>query len=282
MAFAYPIQLPSRPKLSPSSSQSTCAVWRNKKCTPSAALKSPVSIDQTLLQKVHTIALAAFLTFVPAYLTIKPFPALAEKSSIDPTTFKVPGGAASTQQTGAKKTLTRGVSLIGADFAQGDFEGVSFQQSILRQANFEGANLANASFFDADLAGVNFKGSNLAGANLELANMRKADVTDAVLAGKLHRFKTSFGFSTSQHLCASALYCTLADNKSFIDVFHHLSLISGAYISSTTKLEGITIAGSDWSECLLRKDQQKYLCSLAEGTNPKTGVDTKESLMCPL
>ena len=57
--------------------------------------------------------------------------------------------------------------------------------------------------------------------------------------------------------------------------------VPGAYISSTTRLDGIIITGSDWSDCLLRKDQQKYLCKRAEGTNPVTGISTKESLLCP-
>lgn len=56
--------------------------------------------------------------------------------------------------------------------------------------------------------------------------------------------------------------------------------LSGAYISSTTKFNGVKIDGSDWSDTLLRKDQQNFLCDMANGRNPVTGVDTKESLIC--
>lgn len=152
-----------------------------------ASLQTPgvdLSLLKIIVAKISTVTLASLLTLTPMATNFFPLDQSLLAAS-DTTTFKVPGGSASTRQSGAKKTLTRGVELIGADFSEGEYEGVSFQQSNLRKANFEGAKLVNASFFDSDLAGVNFKGANLSGANLELANMRSADVTDAVLAGKL-------------------------------------------------------------------------------------------------
>ena len=61
------------------------------------------------------------------------------------------------------------------------------------------------------------------------------------------------------------------------------AVVREMYVSGATIFDGIKdIEGSDWSETMLRKDQQKYLCNhpTAKGTNPRTGVDTRESLMC--
>jgi hypothetical protein len=50
---------------------------------------------------------------------------------------------------------------------------------------------------------------------------------------------------------------------------------------TNAQFKRVKIAGSDWTDVVLRRDVQEYLCSIAEGTNPATGVPTRESLVCP-
>ena len=63
----------------------------------------------------------------------------------------------------------------------------------------------------------------------------------------------------------------------------HNAVVKEMYVSGATLFEGVAdIEGSDWSETYLRADQRKYLCAhpTAKGTNPKSGADTRESLLC--
>mmetsp|Transcript_22897 Transcript_22897/g.58232 ORF Transcript_22897/g.58232 Transcript_22897/m.58232 type:complete len:164 (-) Transcript_22897:377-868(-) len=156
-------------------------------------------------------------------------------------TVKIQGGGASTLQSGRRITITRGVNLDNTDWANEDLKGVAFQQSVVRSANFEKSNLYTASFFDADLANSNFKDANMQQCNLEMADLSNVDLTNVDL--------------TEAYLTGAVL--------------------SGPK-GSLTKIEN-----SDWTDVAMRKDQRTYLCTVAKGTNPKTGVPTRESLLCP-
>jgi len=60
--------------------------------------------------------------------------------------------------------------------------------------------------------------------------------------------------------------------------------LSGAVLRNAmlmnSKFTGAEISGADFTDAVLDLPQQKALCSRASGSNPRTGVDTRDSLNC--
>ena len=50
--------------------------------------------------------------------------------------------------------------------------------------------------------------------------------------------------------------------------------------ATNAKFKGAKLNNTDWTDAILRRDVQKQLCGKVSGTNPVTGVDTLESLLC--
>lgn len=158
------------------------------------------------------------------------------------TATKVSGGSASTTGKGSMRSVIKNITR-GVNLEGADFSNVQLEGVSFQQSILRQANFAGSMLASASFFDADLSGADLSGADLSLANFELTNMR----------------------------------NVNATD-----AVFAGSYMSSTTKFNGITITGSDWSECLLRKDQQQYLCSLASGTNPKTGVETRESLMCPL
>ena len=130
-----------------------------------------------------------------------------------------------------------------------------------------GVNLDNTDWTGKNLKGVAFQQSVMRNCNFKGVNLLTASFFDADLAGS--NFK---GANMKQ------VNLEMADltNADLTDADLTEAYMAGAVIKGLKE-----ITNTDWTDVDMRKDQRTYLCTIAKGTNPTTGMDTRDTLMCP-
>ena len=132
---------------------------------------------------------------------------------------------------------------------------MDYSKQALIEADFSNQDLSGVTFNLTNLLKANLSGSNLEGASLFRAKLQEADLSDSNLTGAT--------------LDSAVLEGTNLNNAILKDAF-----------AFDTKFEGVNIQGADFTNILIDKETQKKLCEYADGENPKTGRNTKDSLEC--
>jgi uncharacterized protein YjbI with pentapeptide repeats len=132
---------------------------------------------------------------------------------------------------------------------------VTYDRAYAQGQDFSGLDLRDSSFALAKLKGTNFTNANLRGVDLF-----GSDLSEATLVG-------------------ADLTTASIDSTRFVRCDLSNAILAGAYAVNTI-YDHVTIDGTDFTDVLLEPKDQKYLCSIATGTNPTTGRNTRDTLQC--
>ena len=127
----------------------------------------------------------------------------------------------------------------------------------------------------ADITGIDLHGEDLSKSSIAGAVVRDANLSDVDLHGTVLTLSDLKG----SNLQGIDLSDTLSDRVNFQRTDLSNAVLTNM-IASGSSFAGAQIEGADFTFAVLDSDDQRNLCKIASGINPKTGISTRDSLEC--